>query len=526
MQEGLFSHEDFSDNNKHASSYQVLARKYRPAKLHDMIGQDVLVKILSNAIKGDKVHHAILLTGIRGTGKTTTARIIALSLNCIGEDGNGSATIDPCGKCYNCIAILESRHQDVIEIDAASNTSVNDMRVIIDNSVYRPVLGRYKIYIIDEVHMLSNSAFNALLKTLEEPPQHLQFIFATTEIRKIPVTILSRCQRFDLKRIPMAQLSAHYSNVVLSEGGQIEQEAADIIARAADGSVRDGLSILDQALSLNQGKITKEAISAMLGLSDKEKVINIFDFLVHGNVKDALHVAQQVYRDGSDPLLILQDILYIIHTITKIKLCSDAESAFEISADQVAKFTELSIPFLSRSWQIIMKGIEELKNSDQQFLCLEMVLVRLGYYSASITPEEIIRKLESEQSVKTEKKHVKAMPSLSSAQQLLELLFNANELDLYQFLHNEVAIIAFNNNHIKINSLNAAPSKLRVLQQKLSELTGQSWIIERSDENGPSLAALDTAQLKEKYAEAEGHEISREILRTFVGSKIVDIKTN
>ena len=299
-----------SNTPSNIGPYRVLARKYRPAIFSDLIGHQAMVQTLTNAIETNRIAQAFMLTGVRGVGKTTTARIIAKALNCIGPDGNGGPTIS-CGVCENCLAISADRHVDVQELDAASRTGVADIRELIDGVRYRPVSARFKVYILDEVHMLSNNAFNALLKTLEEPPDHVKFIFATTEIRKVPVTVMSRCQRFDLRRVGLLELSGHFEKICQGESVEIDSDSLAIIARAADGSVRDGLSILDQAIALNDGKITADLVRDMLGLVDRGRVFDLMDFLMQGDAKATLDTMASLYADGADPLMILQDLMDI-----------------------------------------------------------------------------------------------------------------------------------------------------------------------------------------------------------------------
>ena len=305
-------------------TYQVLARKYRPATFADLVGQEAMVRTLKNAFAADRIAHAFMLTGIRGTGKTTTARIVAKGLNCVGPDGHGLPTTEPCGVCEPCVAIAEGRHVDVMEMDAASRTGVNDMREVIDSVHYRAASARYKIYIIDEVHMLSNAAFNALLKTLEEPPAHVKFIFATTEIRKVPVTVLSRCQRFDLKRIEPEVQMALMRKIANAEGAAITDGALALIARAAEGSARDATSLLDQAISNGAGETTADQVRAMLGLADRGRVLDLFDLIMKGEAAGALAELSGQYADGADPMAVLRDLAEITHWVSVIKITPEA----------------------------------------------------------------------------------------------------------------------------------------------------------------------------------------------------------
>ena len=301
----------------------MLARKYRPQTLDDLKGQDALVRTLRNALASGRLAHAFVLTGVRGVGKTTTARIIAKGLNCIGPDGTGGPTVTPCGVCDACRSITEDRHVDVMEMDAASRTGVDDIREIIEGVRYKPVSARYKVYIIDEVHMLSRNAFNALLKTLEEPPEHVKFIFATTEIRKVPVTVLSRCQRFDLRRFDISELMTLFGTICGKEGVAADEEALALISRAADGSARDGLSILDQAMALADGKITASQVQDMLGLADRALVFDLFESMMGGKIAEALEIVRSTYASGADPVVVLQDLLDLTHLITRLKLAPD-----------------------------------------------------------------------------------------------------------------------------------------------------------------------------------------------------------
>ena len=390
MQNSIFSEDEAPQSNK---TYQVLARKYRPQSFDDLIGQDVLVQTLTNSIKSERIAHAFVLTGIRGVGKTTTARIIAKALNCISPEADNKPTIKPCGVCEQCMSISDDRNQDILEMDAASHTGVNDIREIIENVKYKPISARFKVYIIDEVHMLSNSAFNALLKTLEEPPEHVKFIFATTEIRKIPITILSRCQRFDLKRVSVEDLMKHYENVTNKESYKINSEALKLIAKAASGSVRDGLSILDQAISLSEGTVTEEIVRQMLGTQDSENLYNLFKSIAGSNTEQSLKTIQDMYSKGSDPLLIAQDLLEVCYIITKVKLSEQSLKTLSETEATLAQeiSSTLEISNISQLWMMLTKGLSEIKNSSMPLEALEMMIIRVCYASGLPSIENLIK---------------------------------------------------------------------------------------------------------------------------------------
>ena len=344
-----------------ARPYRVLARTYRPQRLSELIGQDALVRTLTNALHSGRVAHAFLLTGIRGVGKTTTARIIARALNCVGPDGSGQPTPEPCGQCEPCVAIAEGRHIDVLEMDAATRTGIDDIREIVDSVRYAPSSARTKVYIIDEVHMLSEKAFNGLLKTLEEPPPQTIFIFATTEVRKVPVTVLSRCQRFDLRRVEGELLQRHLGEIAAKEGVQIEPGALALIVRAAEGSVRDGLSLLDQAIALAGGEaIAAAQVQAMLGLADRSRVLDLFEHVARGAIKEALDCLAELYALGTEPEAVLQDLLEISHWLTRIKLAPQAAEGLGVAQQDVVRgralAEALSMPELARAWQMLLKG--------------------------------------------------------------------------------------------------------------------------------------------------------------------------
>ncbi|MEQ8814329.1 MAG: DNA polymerase III subunit gamma/tau [Thalassobaculum sp.] len=380
-----------------AAEYRVLARKYRPQTFEDLVGQETLVRTLRNAFAQNRIHHAFVLTGVRGVGKTTTARIVAKGLNCTGPDGSGGPTMTPCGVCENCRAIAEDRHVDVLEMDAASRTGVDDVREIIESVRYRPVSARYKVYIVDEVHMLTRNAFNALLKTLEEPPEHVKFIFATTEIRKVPITVLSRCQRFDLRRIDVAVLTGLFERVCAAEGVEAEAEALRMIARAADGSARDGLSILDQAMALATGPVTAAQVRDMLGLVDRERVYDLFEAVMAGRIPDALDVLRMLYDGGADPVVVIQDLMELTHAVTRMKAAPKAAGANDLGEaerDRGRRLAEtLAVPALTRSWQMLSKGLGEVQNATAPVAAAEMVLIRLGYAAELPDPADLIRLL-------------------------------------------------------------------------------------------------------------------------------------
>ena len=384
--------------------YRVLARKYRPQTFAEMIGQEALVRTLRNAIASGRLAHAFMLTGVRGVGKTTTARILARALNCIGPDGQGGPTVSPCGVCEACRGIAEDRHPDVLEMDAASRTGVSDIRELIEGVRYRPVSARYKIYIIDEVHMLSTAAFNALLKTLEEPPSDVKFIFATTEIRKVPVTVLSRCQRFDLRRVELDVLSGHFAAIAQKEGIGIEDGALRLVARAADGSVRDGLSILDQAIALagtdseggpGEATVTEESVKGMLGLADRDQALDLFDAVMRGDPAAALDRLAGLHGVGADPVVIIQDLLELTHFLTRLKVAPEAVAASGLSDAELARGREISsrlgIAALARAWQGLLKGLQEVQTAPQPLQAAEMVLIRLAHMAELPPPAELIR---------------------------------------------------------------------------------------------------------------------------------------
>jgi DNA polymerase-3 subunit gamma/tau len=377
--------------------YQVLARKYRPETFADLVGQDAMVRTLKNAFAADRIAQAFIMTGIRGTGKTTTARIIAKGMNCIGPDGSGGPTTEPCGVCEHCTAIMDGRHVDVLEMDAASRTGVGDIREIIDSVRYRAASARYKIYIIDEVHMLSVNAFNALLKTLEEPPAHVKFIFATTEIRKVPVTVLSRCQRFDLRRIEPEDMLGMLRRIAASEGAQISDAALALITRAAEGSARDATSLLDQAISHGAGETTADQVRAMLGLADRGRVLDLTDLILKGDAAGALSELGSQYAEGADPMAVLRDLAEITHWISVVKITPEAAEDPTVSPDERergrAMAAALPMRVLARMWQMLLKALEEVAAAPNAMMAAEMAVIRLTHVADLPSPEELLRKL-------------------------------------------------------------------------------------------------------------------------------------
>jgi len=378
-----------------AAEYRVLARKYRPGDFASLLGQEAMVRTLGNAIARGQLAQAWLLTGVRGVGKTSTARIIAKALNCVGPDSTGGPTISPCGVCEPCVAIAAGRHIDVLEMDAASNTGIDDIREIIEAVRYAAASARFKIYIIDEVHMLSKAAFNGLLKTLEEPPPHVKFIFATTEVAKLPVTVLSRCQRFDLRRIPGDVLAAHFGRIVELEGCTAEAEALALIARAAEGSVRDGLSILDQAIAHGAGTVTAAAVRDMLGLSDRGMVRSLMALLLAGEGAAALSAFKDAYDLGTDPAQVVQELLELVHTVTRAKVADSDDPAMSVEERAVVRdwAVRLSFPALHRLWQLLLKGLAEVHAAPVPVQAAEMALLRIIHASTLPDPGELVRRL-------------------------------------------------------------------------------------------------------------------------------------
>lgn len=533
------------------NQYVVLARKYRPQNFEDLLGQDALVQTLTNAIKNNRLHHAYILTGIRGVGKTTTARLIAKALNCTGLDGKGGPTIHPCGVCENCKAIAAGRHIDVMELDAASRTGVDDIREILDGVRYKPTNARYKIYIIDEVHMLSKNAFNALLKTLEEPPAHVKFIFATTEIRKVPVTVLSRCQRFDLQRLTIEDLTKLFNKIVAAENLKAEDEALHMIAKAADGSARDGLSLLDQAISLSAGVVKTDIVKEMIGLADRSQTFELFEKLVLGDTKETIIKLQEQYKNGANPTTLLQDLINITHLLAKTKLVpsfvndpSLSEAEKELCQRLGAK---VSIAVLSKMWQMMIKGLGELQVAPVQIDALEMILIRIAYSASLPTPYELLNDVKKNSNLSLSRPAAAATsapapvfraapaaepdselsdtPKFQAFDRLTDLVnyLEQKKMPLAEYaLKNDVSVSEFSNGFIKMTvSEKIHPDFILNLHKILTEATGLTWKIELSrGALGVTLADLERAAEEEEKRNIMEYPLVKAIMAEFKGAKI------
>ena len=469
------------------NSYTVLARKYRSQDFESLIGQDVLVKTLTTAINTGRIAHAYIFTGIRGTGKTSTARILAKALNCLSSD---HATSKPCCKCENCLAIAAGQHIDVMEIDAASHTGVDNMREILDAALYRPTNARYKVYIIDEVHMLSTSAFNALLKTLEEPPAHVIFILATTEIRKVPVTILSRCQRFDLARVPVETLKKHFAWIAGQENIELSDGANELLARAADGSVRDGLSLLDQAIAQTSGHVDEGAVLDMLKRTDRGTVVNFMQILLSGDVNAALNKLDEIYNNGADLTMLLNDMMEWTHWATRMypSLRLQDVTSSPYTADQretIRRINEnISLNTLSRIWQVMVASVSELQAATNQKQCFDMLVVRLMHIADMPSVPEILKKQSSEPKAEEKKPEIKSeFLEIKTSDELVNALQQAHELLLYSYYSANLEIAEFQNGHIKYFDRQCDKDFAKKLSDWLHKTTGRVWQIEQTKES-------------------------------------------
>lgn len=566
--------------------YKVLARQYRPQNFDDLIGQDTLVRILRRAFEVGRVAHAFMLTGVRGVGKTTTARIIARALNCTGPDGKGGPTADPCGVCPNCIAILEDRHPDVMEMDAASRTGVDDVREIIEFARFRPMQGRMKVFIIDEVHMLSRNAFNALLKTLEEPPDQVTFIFATTELRKVPVTVLSRCQRFDLCRVSQDQLTGHFKKIAEKEGTHFAPEALALIARAADGSVRDGLSLLDQAIA--QGAADAKSVAAMLGLADRGLVFDMLDAVMAGQADQALGLVEKAYGQGADLRAVLTDLMEGVHLLSRFKIDPSLRESMEIPEMERQRggslCDRLSMSVLSRAWQMLLKGIAEVDAAPDRRQAVEMVLIRLCYSSTLPTPDELIRQMKgqtppdsggkvspevissfvahpspasletgpkisgpiSKASLKlvanggviiepgvpdeaiSEETETRLIPPVpKSWREMVALVGQEKEAWLHGILRHEAHIVRFGPPELVLRLDDAVARKRvqRLLPVLLERLYPGQWHFAFSEEKGePSLDEQGAQVVALNKRQAETHPLIKAVMKRFPGAKIASVR--
>lgn len=545
-----------------SSPYRVLARKYRPRTFDDLIGQEAMVRTLSNAFETGRIPQAWMLTGVRGVGKTTTARILARGLNYQKADGSGAPTIHMPELGVHCQAIMESRHVDVLEMDAASHTGIDDVRQIIDGIRYSPVTARYKVYIIDEVHMLSEKAFNAFLKTLEEPPPHAKFIFATTEIRKVPVTILSRCQRFDLRRIEADKLVAHLGRICDAEGVTAEPEALAAIARAAEGSARDSLSLMDQAIAHGAGMVTPETVRDMLGLADRTQVIDLFEAAMRGDVPAAFAGLRSQYDAGADPAVILSDLAAFSHIVTRLKLIPEASrdpALSEIERTRGMDYAgKLSVRTLSRAWQILLKGIPEIQASNRPIAAAEMVLVRLAYAADLPTPDEALRALKDgaplpaggpsapppsrpsgpatsgTMALATSQAHPQPRPQaaqpeptmrLRRFEDVVALAGEKREIVLKAALERDVRLVRFEEGRIEL-SLTETGSRTIAndLTRALQQWTGERWMVALSSEEGaPTLHEKAAAAERERKEGAANHPLVQAVLSKFPGAQIVNV---
>ncbi|MES2915076.1 MAG: DNA polymerase III subunit gamma/tau [Pseudomonadota bacterium] len=553
-------------------AYQVLARKYRPETFADLVGQEAMVRTLKNAFAADRIAHAFVMTGIRGTGKTTTARIIAKGLNCVGPDGKGSPTTDPCSQCEPCRAIAEGRHVDVMEMDAASRTGVGDIREIIDSVHYRAASARYKIYIIDEVHMLSTSAFNALLKTLEEPPAHVKFIFATTEIRKVPVTVLSRCQRFDLKRIEPEVMMALLKRIATAEAAQISDDALALITRAAEGSARDATSLLDQAISHGAGETSADQVRAMLGLADRGRVLDLFDLIMKGDAASALAELSSQYADGADPMAVLRDLAEITHWISVIKINPASADDPTTPPDEQMRGQDMAsrLPMraLTRMWQMLLKAIEEVALAPNAMMAAEMAVIRLTHIADLPDPETLVKKLQDSprppsgpgpgpgisggapagggtvHSPRLAPVHAApargptmtaAAPALAESQlqvyatfdAIVELIRAKRDMVLLNEIETGLRLVRYSPGRIEFEPApGARPDLAARISQRLQGWTGARWGVSVVAVGGqPTIAEARDSELAQVRAEASDNPMVQAIFTAFPGARIAEVRS-
>ncbi len=541
-----------------ATPYRVLARKYRPSSFADLIGQEALVRTLRNAFAQGRVHHAFMLTGVRGVGKTTTARIIARALNCIGPDGTGGPTPDPCGVCAECRAILADRHPDVQELDAASSNSVDDVRELRERLRFRPAQGRFKVIILDEVHMLSSAAFNALLKTLEEPPPDVKFMLATTELRKVPATILSRCQTFHLRRVPQEVLRAHFAAICAKEQVGAEEEALAMVARAADGSVRDGLSILDQAIALaGGGAVAAGSVREMLGLADRALALTLMEALMAGDVARALELSEQAHVRGTDPGVMLSDLLALTHLLSRLRTIPALRQDPSLTEDErvrgAALADRLSIPVLARAWQMLLKGAQEVaQDGVDRRAAAEMVMIRLAHAAELPTPGDLVRRLTEQATqaagapgpsggpggglraiagggavaaVPATAPVAQAAPQPASWREIVALASGKQPL-LHAHLVHSVHPVHVAPGRIEMRPRPDAPRDLaQQLVGLLQQATGTRWTVSLVNAGGePTLAEQGRAGAEDRLAIARSHPLVQAVLQAFPGAQIEAVR--
>ena len=549
------------------AAYRVLARKYRPQTFADLIGQEAMVRTLRNAFEAGRIAHAFVLTGVRGVGKTTTARIIAKGLNCTGPDGAGGPTVEPCGVCDACRAIAEGRHVDVLEMDAASRTGVNDIREIIDGVAYRAASARYKVYIIDEVHMLSTSAFNALLKTLEEPPPHVKFIFATTEIRKVPVTVLSRCQRFDLRRIEPDAMLAHLGRIAGIEGVSVAPDGLALITRAAEGSVRDALSLLDQAIAHGAGETGAAEVRAMLGLADRGRILDLFAAVMGGDARGALAELAAEYAAGADPVAVLRDLAEVTHWISMLKLAPESAEDPTIGPDERTRGLDfaarLPMRALTRAWQMLLKALEEVATAPNAMMAAEMAIIRLTHVAELPPPEEIVRRLTTgggapavaapppapagggpgpraaaapnrpmAHAVGQSMQAKEAVPEtgplarFQTFADVVALIRARRDIALLVEVESHVRLARYAPGRIEFEPGDSAPPDLAArLAQRLQTWTGVRWGVAIVGSGGaPTIAEVRAERKGTLHAQALAHPMVQELLAAFPGAEVREVR--
>ncbi len=531
------------DEKNGSNQYRVLARRYRPKTFKDLIGQDAMVRILSNSFELNRVAHAFLFNGVRGVGKTTTARIVSKGLNCI---KNEKPTIDPCGECESCIAAKNDRHVDIIEIDAASHTGVDDMRELTEGVRYKPSVGRYRIYIIDEVHMLSTAAFNALLKTLEEPPEHTKFIFCTTEIRKIPVTVLSRCQKFDLRRVSNVELVKHLKNIAENEKVLIDVESLNLIVRSSDGSVRDALSLLDQAISISKHDIKEESVKTMLGLSDKSKVWDLFDSLMEGNSLNVINNFESLLNAGSDPILLIEELMVVCHNVTRaiaIPSLDASQNMSEFEAKRALKSaTNLNIPSVTKCWQLLLKGHSEIQATYSVKEATEMILLRITYAANLpdlknlIEQSNLLKKKtdlnsNNTQDILTQKVSHELISDnkFETFEDLLYLVKANKELSFYTLLIDSIRVIEYKPYYIKLSFvLKEYDDILKKIRKSLLALTKNNWRIEVVENEIKYNSISEKTEIDNNAVKnmIKDNLLVKSIIDGFENSKIIEIKKN